>query len=46
MTTIATTPRARNGSTILTDRICQKRVAKRTKVYDRKSSRSEARHLN
>src|SRR5437868_5084857 len=36
MTTIATTPRARNGSIILTDRICQKRVAKRTKVYDRK----------
>src|SRR4029078_1027353 len=31
-----TTPRARNGSTILTDRMCEKRVAKRVKIYDRK----------
>jgi integrase len=31
-----TTPRARNGSTILTDRVCEKRVAKRIKIYDRK----------
>jgi integrase len=31
-----TTPRARNGSTILTDRMCEKRVAKRIKIYDRK----------
>src|SRR5258707_7604064 len=28
--------RARNGSVILTDRMCEKRVAKRTKIYDRK----------
>jgi integrase len=28
--------RMRNGSVILTDRMCQKRVAKRTKIYDRK----------
>ncbi len=37
--TITTEPagkRARNGSVILTDRHCQKRVAKRTKIYDRK----------
>jgi integrase len=26
----------RNGSVILTDRLCEKRVAKRTKIYDRK----------
>src|SRR4051812_23151608 len=28
--------RGRNSSVILTDRLCEKRVAKRTKVYDRK----------
>jgi hypothetical protein len=28
--------RMRNGSVILTDRLCEKRVAKRTKIYDRK----------
>ncbi|WP_028165977.1 tyrosine-type recombinase/integrase [Bradyrhizobium elkanii] len=28
--------RARNGSTILTDRMCEKRVATRVKMYDRK----------
>ncbi|MCK1713071.1 Arm DNA-binding domain-containing protein, partial [Bradyrhizobium sp. 143] len=38
-TTITTGPagkRARNGSVILTDRLCEKRVAKRAKFYDRK----------
>src|SRR6185369_15858500 len=38
-TTIVPSPggkRGRNGSVILTDRICEKRVAKRTKFYDRK----------
>jgi integrase len=30
--------RGRNGSVILTDRMCEKRVAKRTKIYDRKVS--------
>jgi integrase len=38
-TTITTTPvgkRARNGSVILTDRLCENRVAKRAKLYDRK----------
>ena len=30
--------RGRNGSVILTDRHCQKRVAKRAKIYDRKCS--------
>jgi integrase len=38
-TTITTEPagkRARNGSVILTDRMCEKRVAKRVKFYDRK----------
>jgi integrase len=38
-TTITTEPagkRARNGSVILTDRMCEKRVAKRAKIYDRK----------
>src|SRR6266540_2343454 len=38
-TTITTEPagkRARNGSIILTDRLCEKRVAKRVKFYDRK----------
>lgn len=38
-TTITPAPagkRARNGSIILTDRLCQKRVAKRVKFYDRK----------
>src|SRR3954454_13128641 len=28
--------RGRNSSVILTDRLCEKRVAKRTKLYDRK----------
>src|SRR5450432_3651427 len=28
--------RARNGSVILTDRLCQKHVTKRIKIYDRK----------
>jgi integrase len=40
MDTIITTEpagkRARNGSVILTDRLCEKRVAKRVKIYDRK----------
>jgi hypothetical protein len=38
-TTIAAVPdgkRGRNSSIILTDRICEKRVAKRVKFYDRK----------
>jgi integrase len=38
-TTIITEPagkRARNGSVVLTDRMCEKRVAKRGKIYDRK----------
>jgi len=38
-TTITTEPsgkRARNGSIILTDRLCEKRVTKRVKIYDRK----------
>ena len=38
-TTITTEPagkRARNGSVVLTDRMCEKRVAKRAKIYDRK----------
>src|SRR6202035_5668539 len=30
------TKRMRNGSIILTDRMCEKRVAKRVKFYDRK----------
>ena len=39
MDTIITEPatkRMRNGSVILTDRMCEKRVAKRVKFYDRK----------
>jgi hypothetical protein len=28
--------RARNGSVVLTDRMCEKRVTKRIKIYDRK----------
>jgi integrase len=40
MTIITTTEpaakRMRNGGVILTDRLCEKRVAKRVKVYDRK----------
>jgi integrase len=40
MTTITTTEpvtkRARNGSVILTDRLCEKRVTSRVKIYDRK----------
>jgi integrase len=38
-TTITTEPtgkRARNSSVVLTDRMCEKRVAKRVKIYDRK----------
>ena len=38
-TTITTEPagkRARNGSVVLTDRMCEKRVVKRAKIYDRK----------
>jgi integrase len=38
-TTTTTEPaskRARNSSVILTDRMCEKRVAKRAKIYDRK----------
>jgi integrase len=38
-TTTTTKPfakRARNGSVILTDRMCEKRVAERVKLYDRK----------
>jgi integrase len=38
-TTTTTEPagkRGRNGSVVLTDRMCEKRVAKRVKVYDRK----------
>ena len=38
-TTTTTEPpgkRARNSSVILTDRMCEKRVAKRIKIYDRK----------
>src|SRR5258708_5487912 len=42
MDTIITTEpagkRARNGSIILTDRLCEKRLAKRGKFYDRKCS--------
>jgi integrase len=39
-TTTSTQPakRGRNGSVILTDRICEKRVTQRTKIYDRKCS--------
>ena len=39
MNTTTTEPagnRMRNGSVILTDRMCEKRVAKRIKIYDRK----------
>jgi integrase len=35
-TTLEPTKRGRNRSVILTDRICGKRFAKRTKIYDRK----------
>jgi integrase len=38
-TTTTTEPagkRARNGSVVLTDRMCEKRVANRVKIYDRK----------
>jgi hypothetical protein len=37
-TTTTTQPakRVRNGSVILTDRMCEKRVAERVKIYDRK----------
>jgi len=36
MDTTTTTRRARNGSVILTDRLCTKRVTERVKYYDRK----------
>jgi integrase len=36
MTNISTMPRGRNSAVILTDRLCEKRVAQRTKIYDRK----------
>src|SRR5205807_8111261 len=36
ITTESAGKRARNGSVILTDRLCEKRVAKRVKIYDRK----------
>jgi hypothetical protein len=36
ITTAPATNRMRNGSVILTDRHCEKRVAKRIKIYDRK----------
>src|SRR6187401_1908274 len=39
MNTTTTEPagnRMRNGSVVLTDRMCKKRVAKRVKIYDRK----------
>jgi hypothetical protein len=36
ITTDSASKRARNGSVILTDRLCEKRVAKRIKFYDRK----------
>jgi integrase len=35
-TTPTAAPRARTGGVILTDRMCEKRVATRTKIYDRK----------
>jgi hypothetical protein len=35
-TTELVAKRARNGSVLLTDRMCEKRVAKRVKIYDRK----------
>jgi integrase len=35
-TTVEPAKRGRYGSVILTDRMCEKRVAKRTKIYDRK----------
>lgn len=35
-TTAAAGKRMRNGSVILTDRMCEKRVTKRAKIYDRK----------
>src|SRR5688500_7581428 len=35
-TTTTTSKRARSGSVVLTDRMCEKRVTKRVKIYDRK----------
>jgi hypothetical protein len=35
-TTETASNRARNGSVILTDRMCEKRVMRRIKIYDRK----------
>ena len=32
----AATKRERNSDVVLTDRMCEKRVAKRVKIYDRK----------
>ena len=34
--TTSTTTRKRNAAVILTDRMCEKRVSKRVKIYDRK----------
>ena len=36
ITTVQPAKRGRNGSVVLTDRMCEKRVTKRTKIYDRK----------
>jgi len=36
MTIEPTNKRARNSSVVLTDKLCQKRVEKRTRIYDRK----------
>ena len=35
-TTTTNTRRSRNGGTILTDRLCERRVTARVKIYDRK----------
>ena len=35
-TTVQPAKRGRNGSVVLTDRMWEKRVTKRTKIYDRK----------
>ena len=37
-TTEPASKRARSSSVVLTDRMCEKRVAKRVKIYDRKCS--------
>jgi integrase len=36
MTDVATEKRVRNPAVVLTDRMCEKRVTERTKIYDRK----------